>query len=494
MSRLALGLVVLCIATAARAQSAGNLQLDEFRPTMDSRGYLTLNGTSVLDHGELSFGLGSLEWGHHLLSFTGTGTGTGTGGAGYSVDNIVSATLVAALGLRVAGVPFEVGASLPFSVMEGTQDRLGGQGVGDAGLHLKAQLAQLGPVGLGALASVYLPTASPRDQFLGEAGVTPQVMALADVALGRWRLGVNAGIRLRPTSTFTAMATSGMAMGTITTSTELPAGVAVAFALAPEKLEAIAEVFGAAPLGAHQGYQPLEALGGLKLYLAKNSYLSLGAGRGLIAEQGNPDVRAFIGIVFEPKPEHRQRASLDDVAEGAPPPPPAGDPDADRDHDNVPDKDDRCPDEPGELWNQGCPYRDLVIDEGSSIVILESIEFEFDSATIKPSSFHVLDSVARALTDNPDIERVEIGGHTDERGSAGYNLALSNRRAASVVTYLVEHGIAAPRLGSRGYGLTRPLDPSHTEAAWLKNRRVEFIIKQRAGKACDTANACAAGG
>jgi outer membrane protein OmpA-like peptidoglycan-associated protein len=472
MPRLAVGTLVLCISTLSRAQSAGDLQLDGFRPTMDSRGYLTLNGAAVLDHGELSFGLGALEWARHLLAFHG-------GGASYSVDDVVSATLVSALGLRLAGVPFEVGASLPFSVISGTQDRLGGQGLGDLGLHLKLPLGRFGPLGMGVLASLYLPTASPRDRFLGESSATPQAMALIDLALGRWRLGANAGIRLRPTSTFTD--TTVGTMGTITTSTELPVGLAAAYAIGAEKVEVIAEVFGAVPLGAHQGYQPLEALAGLKVYLASSSYLSLGAGRGLVAGQGNPDLRALIGIVFEPRSAPLQRVRLDDVAV-APPPAPV-DPDTDR------DTDDRCPDDPGRSRSEGCLDRGVVIDEGSTLVILDSIDFEFDSAKLKTRSLHVLDAVAQALVDNPDIERVEVGGHTDERGSAAYNLDLSNRRAAAVVAYLVDHGIAANRLGARGYGLTRPLDRSHTEAAWAKNRRVEFVIKQRAGKSCDGAPA-----
>ena len=486
MPRLALAAILLCISTAAHAQSAGNMQLDEFRPAIDSRGYLTLNGTSVLGSEELSFGLGALDWGHHLLSFAGNN-------ATYSVDNVVSATLVAAMGLRVADVPFEVGASLPVDVINGTQDRIDGQGIGDLGLHLKTRFAQLGPVGIGALASVYLPTASPKNSFLGEPGVTPQAIALADVTLGRWRLAANAGIRLRPTSTFTD--TMMGTMGTITTSTELPGGVAAAFAIKPEKLEAIAEVYGALPVGAHQGYQPLEALGGIKVYLAKNSYMSIGAGRGLIAQQGNPDVRAFIGIVFEPKAAQSARAHIgdDEVVAQTPPPKPAVDDDADRDGDGVSDKDDRCPDEPGPAWNQGCPEEKMVIDEGSTLVILQSIDFEFDSAKLKESSFPVLDAVVKALQDNADIGRVEVGGHTDERGSAAYNLDLSNRRAASVMAYLVEHGITAKRLSSRGYGLTKPIDPSHTETAWAKNRRVEFVIKERAGIQCDNASACAAG-
>ena len=489
MPRLALAAALLCtfaISTAARAQSAGDMQLDEFRPAIDSRGYLTLNGTSVLGHEELSFGLGSLEWGRHLLDFQGAG-------ATYSVDNVVSATLVAAMGLKVADVPFEIGASLPFEVMNGTQDRIDGQGIGDLGLHAKARLLHAGPLGVGVLASVYLPTTSPRDRFLGESSVTPQAIALADLALGDWRLAANAGVRLRSTSTFTDM-TMGT-MGTITMGTELPVGVGLAYAVTPQKFDVVGEVYGAVPLTG-DNYFPLEAIGGIKVYLAKNSYLSLGAGRGLLSTGGNPDMRAFIGIVFEPKAAQQQHAHLEDetVVAQVGPPKQTVDPDADRDNDGVPDKDDRCPDEPGELWNQGCPYHDTVIDGGSILVILDSIDFEFDSAKLKQSSFHVLDAVAKALVDNPDIEKVEVGGHTDERGSAPYNLDLSNRRAASVVAYLVEHGIDAKRLSSRGYGLTKPIDTAHTEAAWAKNRRVEFVIEQRGGKQCDNATACAAGG
>src|SRR5205814_7338240 len=111
-----------------------------------------------------------------------------------------------------------------------------------------------------------------------------------------------------------------------------------AWALSPEKVELIGEIYGAIPIGQSHGYQPLEALAGVKLYMAKNSYLSLGAGHGLIrSEAGNPDVRAFIGIVFEPKAMHVQRARVEDdnVVASVPPPKPAVDDEADRDGDNV---------------------------------------------------------------------------------------------------------------------------------------------------------------
>jgi outer membrane protein OmpA-like peptidoglycan-associated protein len=439
-------LIALSIATAARvaaAQPAGNMQLDEFHPAMDARGYLTLNGSQVLDPDDLSFGLGSLEWGRHLLAFS-------SGTASYSVDNVVSATLVGALGVRALGIPFEVGASLPLSIMNGAHDRVDGQGLGDLGVHLKARIAHRGWFGLGALASLYLPTASPRDRFLGEPGVTPQLIALADAAIGPVRVTANVGVRARPTSTFTD--TMMGTMGTITTSTELPAGIGVAWALRPDKVELVGEVFGAVPIGAQHGYQPLEALGGLKVYLAKSSYLSIGAGRGLIDRAGSPDLRTFIGIVFEPKPAPVRNARIaDDVAPPPSPPPP--------------------PPPPAEE-----PPHELAIVSDAEIVPLQAIEFEFDSAQLRTSSYPVLDSVAKALANNPDITLVEVQGHTDERGDDAYNLALSNRRAASVVAYLVAHGIAPARLISRGYGETRPVASGHDEAAWSLNRRVEFVI------------------
>src|SRR5687767_14428695 len=164
MPRLALALPALMIPATAAGQS---IAIDEFRPAIDSRGYLTLNASQVLGHGEMSFGLGSLQWGHKLLSFE-------NGPATYSVDNMVSATLVGALGLRIGAVPLQLGVALPFTIVNGSRGpdalgdpsdpnddklyRLAGQGLGDLALHAKTRIARLGRVGIGAIASVYIPT------------------------------------------------------------------------------------------------------------------------------------------------------------------------------------------------------------------------------------------------------------------------------------------------------------------------------------------------
>jgi hypothetical protein len=292
MPRLATAIALSLIPATSSAQA---IAIDEFRPAIDSRGYLTLNASQVLDHGEMSFGLGSLQWGHKLLSFE-------NGPASYSVDNMISATLVGALGLRLGKVPLQLGVALPFTIVNGSRGpdalgdpnnpnddkryRLAGQGVGDLGLHVKTRIGRIGHhVGVGAIASVFVPTGNSRDAFLGEAALTPQLVGVADATLGRVRLAVNGGVRLRRTTTFMDMGDGSGApatMGSITTSTALPVGFGAAYALAPERVEVVGEVFGAIPVGAHRGYQPLEALGGVKVYLAKNSYLTIGAGRGLV--------------------------------------------------------------------------------------------------------------------------------------------------------------------------------------------------------------------
>src|SRR4029077_6692327 len=79
---------------------------------------------------------------------------------------------------------------------------------------------------------------------------------------------------------------------------------------------------------------------------------------------------------------------------------------------------------------------------------------------------------------NPRIKRMRIEGHTDNRGGADMNLDLSKRRAASVRTSLNEHGSDAGRLGSEGYGLTRPIDTNDPDAGRAANRRVEFKITE----------------
>lgn len=88
-------------------------------------------------------------------------------------------------------------------------------------------------------------------------------------------------------------------------------------------------------------------------------------------------------------------------------------------------------------------------------VLIDNIFYDFDKATLRPESKTALDDLVKLLNENPNIT-IELSAHTDYKGSAEYNKRLSQRRAESVVNYLIEHGIAADRLTPVGYGKENP--------------------------------------
>jgi len=109
------------------------------------------------------------------------------------------------------------------------------------------------------------------------------------------------------------------------------------------------------------------------------------------------------------------------------------------------------------------------------IIKLSGVNFANNSAELTPASIAILDGAVATLKRRSDIE-VEVAAHTSSRGAAAYNLSLSNRRAASVMNYLVDHGIDAKRLTSKGYGETQLIADESTRAGEAKNRRVELRV------------------
>ena len=113
---------------------------------------------------------------------------------------------------------------------------------------------------------------------------------------------------------------------------------------------------------------------------------------------------------------------------------------------------------------------------GDRIKLDEKVYFEFDSNNLDRRSAPVLLDVARLLSKNPDIKRIEIRGHTDAQGDADYNRELSQRRAEEVRSYLMQHGVSGGRLVARGFGESQLLLTDNSEHAHATNRRVEFVI------------------
>ncbi|MBI3205408.1 MAG: OmpA family protein [Myxococcales bacterium] len=154
----------------------------------------------------------------------------------------------------------------------------------------------------------------------------------------------------------------------------------------------------------------------------------------------------------------------------------------DTDGDGILDIEDACVDKAGvadpDPKKHGCPKAQI---EAGQIKIIEQVQFATKSAKILPASDGVLSAVLKILQDHPEITKVSVEGHTDNRGGKGYNKDLSKRRAASVVKWLTDKGIDPKRLSSAGFGLERPLDSNDTEEGRQKNRRVEFHIQSNQG-------------
>jgi peptidoglycan-associated lipoprotein len=108
----------------------------------------------------------------------------------------------------------------------------------------------------------------------------------------------------------------------------------------------------------------------------------------------------------------------------------------------------------------------------------QPVFYAYDSSEVDPDGQQVLNANAEILRKYPTWV-ITIEGHSDERGTAEYNLALGERRASSARRYLVSLGIPADRLKTVSYGKEFPFDPGHDTAAWSKNRRAHFVVTSK---------------
>lgn len=119
-----------------------------------------------------------------------------------------------------------------------------------------------------------------------------------------------------------------------------------------------------------------------------------------------------------------------------------------------------------------------LITEYIRIYKLEHVYFDFDKWDLKPESNSALKGLLKELNSKPNM-KIEIAGHTDDKGSHEYNLRLSQHRADAVIEWLMNHGIMADRLLAKGYGETAPVASNETEEGCTLNRRTEVrIIKE----------------
>jgi len=384
-----------------------------------------------------------------------------------------------------------------------------GGGVGDLriGADVRILGTYRGPISLAAGAQFFVPSGN-RGQYLGDGSfhaLVPRALVAGEVS---WFVySAHAGFHYRGLSSSLSGATLG---------SEVAFGAAAGARLADARLVVGPELFGSTTVdsGAFSGKTTaLELLLGAHYTVGSSVRLGAGVAPGLTRGYGEPAVRVLLSAEWvspfeEPPPPEPAKPP-----EPPPPPPPpdrdkdgvldADDacpdvpgvktvdpktngcppPDPDRDKDGIPNDADACPDTPGppntDPKKNGCPAAAIV---GKQIVILEQVKFATGSAAILPASNAILTAVLTVLTEHPEIKHLRIEGHTDNVGSAAYNKGLSGRRAASVATWLKQHGVDAGRLSSEGFGLERPIDDNATPAGRQNNRRVEFHIDDGGAK------------
>ncbi len=148
--------------------------------------------------------------------------------------------------------------------------------------------------------------------------------------------------------------------------------------------------------------------------------------------------------------------------------------DGDDDNDGVANSVDLCPNTPAGVAvdADGCPQ------VGETLMSLTGVNFATDSAVLTSTAKSILDGAVATLQGSDGYVDVRVEGHTDSRGSEAYNLGLSQRRAESVVAYLVAQGVDGSRLHPVGMGEGYPVADNGTSAGRAANRRVDFVVGQ----------------
>jgi len=385
-------------------------------------------------------------------------------------------------------------------------------GLGD--VRLGARLHVAGPLEhglqLGTAAELWLPTGDEA-RYNGDGQARGRLLVIGGLTEERFQSSLELGFGFRGSERLPGILPTRVGKTVdFGVSARAPLDTAGRFWLGPELDAAFGVGDGA------KWFDPRSTVAHALLALRVRPFLGaleLGAalGPGLGQGAGSADARGVVFLGWSPE---------------APPPPPDADDDGvpdehdiclnlpgqpsndplmhgcpeaplDSDGDSIPDGFDACPREPGEATGvrktHGCPKAPerpppelpppaATVAE-SQITISEQVQFETGTAVLRAESDAILGAVAGALSQHPEIELVEIQGHTDDTGTPELNRKLSHERAVAVRSWLVAHGVHDRRLRPIGYGQSRPLTENTTEAGRARNRRVEFQIITRRPKA-----------
>jgi large repetitive protein len=528
------------VAAALLASSARAGGINHFEAAAGPHNYVVTNHPAVLPHLVPSTWL-LVSYANDPLVFRDK-NGRQLGDA--IVANQLSAEVAAALGLFDR---FEVGVVAPAFFMNGAGfdgRGLTAFGTGDLRVLGKALLTPWndGLVASARLSSDIIPVAQLLNSSRAAAALSgdtlPNVTPALSVGFNSqyFRAGVDGGFLLRFPQ---KLADDDLVVGS-----QITYGAGAEVSILPKALFLTADLNGRAgltALGSDADRFPLEGNLAVK-YFAGPLLVMLGGGSGLIPDYGAPDFRVFgaIGFFERPAPKEAARSDRDgdgifddddrcptepedrdgyEDDDGCPDPDNDADgvfdpqdtcpneaedkdrwqdddgcPEDDNDGDGVTDGQDECPNDPevnnGFEDEDGCPdesnKKKAVVVKRDRIEITDKVYFAYDSDRILPKSYELLDNVARVINEHTEIPGIFIEGHTDSDGNDAYNLTLSDRRAKSVMRYLIERGsVDAARLTAKGFGETQPIDDNTSERGKQNNRRVEFRIIDADGNAAD---------
>ena len=483
--RAAVGVVVLVAAIAAPRVARGDgLDGERFVPATGAEGTIAVEHPSVPSPFGWSLGLFLNYADDQVVLRDAAGDVTSRPlHTGFTSD------LTASVGLFGWA---ELGIGLPIHLVyrgdafaAGTSRLDASSGIGDLRLVPKIALLRRGNLRRHVLLGIAVPVSLPTgddEAIRGAGGVAVNPELLFAFHVRRLGLGFDAGYRWR------SHHPADLPWGD-----EVTVAPWVSVALAKHVLLR-GEVFGEKIVNARVAGAdfPIEALAGIDFVLG-NWDVYVGASRGLTDGIGDPVLRVLGGVRYRhdaprhqgfedsdhdgiPDKDDRCRNEPEDVdgfqdADGCP--------DPDNDNDGIPDSRDECPDMPGVRANDGCPAHTYVKIEYGRIYIFGKVQFPTGSAQIDRRSRPLVDQIASALKNNPQVGNIRIEGHTDNIGGAEYNLKLSQERAEAVREALIRRGVDGNRLSTRGLGETHPIAPNRSPAGRAKNRRVEFIITGR---------------